>query len=60
MACAVVSVLIYENVQAEKFLIELYEIASDNPDLDLREAAAIATRNYVVRWVRSQFMVGAC
>lgn len=56
----VVSVLIYENVQAEKFLIELYEIASDNPDLDLREAAAIATRNYVVRWVRSQFMVGAC
>lgn len=53
-----VSCFIFQNKQAERFLLDMEDIAKHNPELDMRHVAAQATLNYIMNWVRSQFVVG--
>lgn len=55
----IVSKCVYQNAQAEQFLLDMEQINKQSPDLDMREVAAQATLNYITMWVRSQMVIGA-
>jgi hypothetical protein len=47
----------FDGTDAEEFLLNMQSIQEQNPDLDVREAATIATIDYIACWVADQFRV---
>lgn len=54
----IVTLFVFQNQHAERFLLDMQEINKHNPELDMRHVAAQATLNYIVNWVRSQIVIG--
>lgn len=54
----IASCIVFQNKQAESFLMDMCNISKHNVELDVREVASQATLNYIVKWVRSQIVVG--
>lgn len=53
MVCRVV----FPHTNAEQFISALDSIGADNPDMDPREVASLATLDLMVKWMCSQFNV---
>lgn len=54
----IVTLYVFQNKHAERFLLDMQEINKHNPEIDMRHVAAQATLNYIVNWVRSQLVIG--
>jgi hypothetical protein len=49
----------FHGTGAETFLLNIEKIAKENPNLEMREVATVATIEYVADWVAAQFTVSA-
>ena len=54
----IVTLFVFQNKHAERFLLDMQEINKHNPEIDMRHVAAQATLNYIINWVRSQLVIG--
>ena len=54
----IVTLYVFQNKHAERFLLDMQAINKHNPEIDMRHVAAQATLNYIMNWVRSQIVIG--